>query len=66
VTVYVPTPSGIGEIELTNVALALGFMTNLVSLHLLNDKEVHWNSEHPELLTRNREVLCNLKQVGHH
>ena len=65
-TIYVPTPSGRGEIELTNVALAPGFMTNLVSLHLLNDKEVHWNSEHPELLTRNREVLCNLEQVGHH
>lgn len=41
VTVYVQTPNGKREIEPTNVALALGFMTNLVSLHLLNAKSVH-------------------------
>ena len=66
VTVNVPTPSGLGEIELTNVALALGFMTNLVSLHLLNAKGVHWSSERPESLTCKRVILCNLQQIGHH
>ena len=66
VTVNVPTPSGPGEIELTNVALALGFMTNLVSLHLLNAKGVHWSSERPESLTCKRDILCNLQQIGHH
>jgi hypothetical protein len=47
VTVNVQTPKGKREIELTNVALALGFMTNLISLHLLNLKDAHWNSKRP-------------------
>jgi len=38
VTLEVQTADGFGEIELTNVALAPGFMTNLVSLYLLNAK----------------------------
>ena len=66
VTVYVQTPNGRREIELTNVALAPGFITNLVSLQLLNRKGVHWNSEHPDKLTRGRDILCNLEQIGHH
>ena len=41
VTVYVLTLDGQREIELTNVALAPRFMTNLVSLYLLNVKGVH-------------------------
>jgi hypothetical protein len=66
VTIYVQTPNGQREIELTNVALAPGFMTNLVSLHLLNAKGVHWNSENPRYLTRNGNILCNLEPIGHH
>ena len=66
VTINVPTPDGKREIELTNVALAPGFMTNLVSLHLLNAKGVHWNSESPEYLTRNGNIFCNLEPIDHH
>jgi Reverse transcriptase (RNA-dependent DNA polymerase)/Pol polyprotein, beta-barrel domain len=66
VTVYVQTPNGRCEIELTNVALAPGFMTNLVSLQLLNCKGVHWSSEHPDKITRSGKILCNLEQIDHH
>ena len=66
VTVFVQTPKGRRQIELTNVALTPGFMTNLVSLHLLNIKGVHWNSESPEYLTRDGKVFCNLERVDHH
>ena len=65
-TVYVQTPEGKREIELTNVALAPGFMTNLVSLHLLNAKGVHWNSENPQYLKRNGTIFCNLERVDYH
>src|SRR5271168_2446156 len=53
-------------IILTHVALAPGFMTNLVSLQLLNQKGVHWNSENPQVLTRNRTTFCNLDQIDRH
>ena len=60
------TPEGPGEIELTDVALAPGFMTNLVSLHLLNVKGVHWNSESPQHLKCNDSIFCNLERIDHH
>ena len=47
VEVQVYTPNSLAKIELTNVALASRFITNLVLLHLLNNKEVHWNLENP-------------------
>jgi len=66
VTVNVQTPKGRAEIDLSNVALAPGFMTNLVSLHLLNVKGVHWNSEKPQHLTCNGTIFCNLESVDYH
>ena len=66
VTIHVDTPDGPGEIRLTNVALAPGFMTNLVSLDLLNSKGVHWNSKYPTKLQQNRRDFCNLYRVGKH
>ena len=60
------TPEGLGEIELTDVALAPRFMTNLVSLHLLNVKGVHWNSESPQHLKCNDSIFCNLERIDHH
>ena len=63
VDVQVQTPNGPGRIELTNVALAPGFMTNLVSLYLLNVKGVHWNSENLQYLTCNGKIFCNLESV---
>ena len=66
VTVNVETLDGRQEIELTNVALAPGFMTNLVSLHLLNIKGVHWNSENPQCLTRKGTAFCKLESIDNH
>jgi hypothetical protein len=66
VTIYIQTPEGRDEIELNNVALAPGFMTNLVSLHLLNVKGVHWNSEDPQHLKWKGTTFCNLERVDHH
>src|SRR5204862_5890850 len=60
------TPNGLAKIELTNVALALGFMTNLVSLHLLNNKGVYWNLENLQHITCNGKILCNLEKVDSH
>ena len=66
VTVNVETLNGRREIELTNVALAPGFITNLVSLYLLNLKGVHWNSENPQCLTRYGTAFCNLERIDNH
>jgi hypothetical protein len=55
------------EIELRNVALAPGFMTNLVSLRLLNIKGVHWNSETPNRLVWTGGIyFCVLQRVNDH
>src|SRR5437762_6919597 len=66
IKVQVYTPNSLAKIELTNVALALGFITNLVSLHLLNNKGVYWNLENPQHITCNRKILCNLEKVDSH
>ena len=66
VNVGVNTPDGPDYITLVNVALAPGFMTNLVSLDLLNAKDVHWNSADPTVLRKHSEVFCNLERVGGH
>ena len=60
-TAYVPvqTQDRIREIELKIIALAPGFMANLVCLQLLNIKGVHWNLEIPDRLAweRRRTLL---------
>ena len=66
VKLNIETPRGRRHLELTNVALAPGFMSNLVSLNLLNIRDVHWNSEHPEQITHKGELLCNLEKVDSH
>ena len=66
VKVGVNTPDGLDYITLVNVALAPGFMTNLVSLDLLNAKDVHWNSADPTVLCKHSKVFCNLERVGGH
>ena len=60
------TPHGKRHLELTNVALAPGFMSNLVSLDLLNSRDVHWNSKKPKQITHRGEVLCHLEKVNSH
>src|SRR5438045_4418200 len=65
VKMNIKTPCGRRHLKLTNVALAPGFMSNLVSLNLLNIRDVHWNSEHPEQITHKGE-LCSLEKVDLH
>lgn len=55
-----------GHIRLMNVALAPGFMTNLVSILLLSQKQVYWNSEFPETLQHKNKTLCNLDFIDRH
>jgi hypothetical protein len=66
VSIIVNTPDGPGEITLENVALAPSFMTNLVSLDLLNQQGVHWNSEYPTKLVRDGSDFLNLQRVDRH
>jgi hypothetical protein len=66
ITIHAQTLEGLSEIELTDVALAPGFITNLVSLHLLNVKGVYWNSENPNRLIHNGAIFCNLESVDHY
>src|SRR2546421_7757097 len=61
IEVQVYTPNSLAKIELTNIALVSRFITNLVSLHLLNNKGVHWNLENLQHITCNRKILCNLR-----
>jgi hypothetical protein len=50
----------LGELTLENVALAPGFITNLVSLNLLNQQGVYWNSEYPTKLVQDGSDFLNL------
>jgi hypothetical protein len=50
IRIIVDTPEGKRKLKLGNVALVLGFMTNLVSLSLLTSKGIYWNSRKPERL----------------
>ena len=56
----------LGELTLENVTLALGFMTNLVLLNILNQRGVHQNSERPTILICNRNTFVNLQRVDQH
>jgi hypothetical protein len=65
--VWINTSQGKQYIELLNVALAPGFMTNLVSLDILMSKDVHWESRKPNhLQTLNGDVFCWLKKTNNH
>jgi hypothetical protein len=67
VKVWINTPQGRQYIELLNVALAPGFMTNLVSLDILASKDVHWESKKPNhLQTLNGDVFCWLQKIDNH
>jgi hypothetical protein len=50
IRIIVDTPERKRKLKLGNVALALGFMTNLVSFSLLISKDIYWNSRKPERL----------------
>jgi hypothetical protein len=52
------------KIELVKVALIQGYMMNLLTLPLLNEGGIHWNTRSPWQLERSNEKhFCNLKQV---
>ncbi|KAI0991826.1 hypothetical protein K3495_g16361, partial [Podosphaera aphanis] len=65
--VAVTTPKGNAYITLNKVALIPGFMTSLISLRLMNVKNVHWNSLTPLKMSRSDgSIFCNLFQTGKH
>ncbi|RKF71345.1 hypothetical protein GcC1_102017 [Golovinomyces cichoracearum] len=54
-------------ITLNKVALIPGFMTNLISLRLLNAKGVHWNTLTPlHMFQSDGSFFCTLFQSGRH
>lgn len=65
VEITVKTPTGPALIELLNVALAPGFMTNLVCLRRFTDKGVHWDTQ-KERLHRNGRTFCYTQSVDDH
>ncbi|KAF5193332.1 Ribonuclease h-like domain, partial [Thalictrum thalictroides] len=67
VKLLVDTPQGKKHITLRNVALANGFITNIVSMQLLNDMGFHWSSRSPTRLEReDHSLACHLYQNGGH
>jgi hypothetical protein len=63
----VQTETGIAQIELLNVALIPGFMTNIVALPVLNRKGIHWNTRMPwQLEDSDKNHFCNLHQIDSH
>ncbi|KAI1002788.1 hypothetical protein K3495_g5413 [Podosphaera aphanis] len=54
-------------ITLNKVALIPGFMTNLISLRLMNTKGVHWNTLTPlKMFRSDGSYFCRLFQAGRH
>jgi hypothetical protein len=47
--INVTTPTGTMPVDLINVALSTGFLTNLVSLHALKKVDIHFDSENSRL-----------------
>jgi hypothetical protein len=63
----VETLNGDSQIRLLNVALCPGYMTNLVSMGILNAKGAHWSSERPDRLYETTgKTVCNLEKIGLH
>lgn len=58
--------TGAFDLQLLEVALAPGFVTNLVAMDLINDIGIHWSSQTPSKLTYNNLPYCNLYKVGKH
>jgi hypothetical protein len=63
VKINIETPCRRRYLELTNIALAPGFISNLVLLNLLNIRDVYWNSEYPKQITYKGGVLCSLEKI---
>jgi len=44
-----------GLVRLQNVVLVTGFMTSIVSMKKMNEGGVHWNSEYPKKMLKDRK-----------
>ena len=64
VKINVQTLKAQQNIELLNVALALRFILNLVSLAVINTKGAYWNSEKLNYIKRNSKVLYYLEKIS--
>lgn len=63
VKMTVDTPEGKRFITLTNVGLAHRFLTNIVSMQLLNEMGFHWSSGAPTRIEREDfSLACSLCQ----
>ena len=54
------------EIELKEIALISGFLTNIVSLNLLNKDGIYWNSRKPNRLKKDHNTFANLEFIDGH
>ena len=50
VTINIDTTTRLAYFQLRNVALAPGFMSNLVSMDILAEQQIHWTSRKPLVL----------------
>lgn len=66
VLLNVETTTGLQTIELRNVHYVPGFMTNLVSLDLVAERNIHWNTRQPEYLQLPNGQGIHLNRVGRH
>jgi hypothetical protein len=63
VRIYITTPTGREPVDLINVALSTGFLTNLVSLHALKNVDIHFDSENSRL-HRKGKTFALLAEIG--
>jgi len=67
VTINIDTTTGLACFQLRNVALAPGFMSNLVSMDILAEQHIHWSSRKPLVLERkDSSNFCILKRNNRH
>jgi hypothetical protein len=67
VTINIDTTTGPAYFQLRNVALAPGFISNLVSMDILAEQNIHWSSRKPLVLERrDGSNFCILKRNNRH
>jgi len=63
--VPVKTPTGMAMISLLNTAYIPGFMSNLISLSKLVEKDYHWDTKSGFIKHRNERICSTFKYGGH-
>jgi len=67
VTINIDTTTRPACFQLRNVALAPGFMSNLVSMDILAEQHIHWSSRKPLVLEwKDGSNFCILKRNNRH